>query len=68
MNDAMDGIARLEEVERLSGMSRSSIYRLESRGQFPSRVKLGERAVGWSRESVRAWCQSRPSARSERAA
>lgn len=68
MNDTVNGIARLDEVERLSGMSRSSIYRMEAAGQFPRRVKLGERAVGWSRESVKAWCDSRPRAGSEQAA
>lgn len=44
------GVARLPEVQHLSGMSRSSIYRLESLGQFPKRVKLSQRAVGWQRE------------------
>lgn len=58
------GVARLAEVEQLTGLSRSSIYRLESNReiQFPKRVKLGQRAVGWPREAVLAWCRSRPGA------
>ena len=68
MKDEASGVARLPEVERLTSMSRSSIYRLEALGQFPSRVKLGERAVGWPRESIKAWCDSRPRAGSQQAA
>ncbi len=64
MNEA-SGVARLPEVEHLTSMSRSSIYRLEALGQFPSRVKLGERAVGWRRESVHEWLESRPHANAQ---
>jgi len=60
------GVARLPEVEQVSGLSRSSIYRLEASGEFPRRVKLGPRAVGWPREAVLNWCRTRPGA--ERAA
>lgn len=59
------GVARLPEVEQVTGLSRSSIYRLEASG-FPKRVKLGQRAVGWPREAVLNWCRTRPGA--ERAA
>jgi prophage regulatory protein len=67
MNDVR-GVARLPEVERLCGMSRSSIYRLESLGQFPKRVRLSQRAVGWQRELIREWILSRQSADPSRAA
>lgn len=68
-----NGVARLPEVEQLTGLSRSSIYRLErleanSQIQFPKRVKLGPRAVGWPREAVLDWCANRPSASSNPAA
>ena len=53
-------VARLPEVEQVSGLSRSSIYRLEASGEFPKRVKLGQRAVGWPREALLNWCRSRP--------
>ena len=57
-----NGVARLPEVEQVSGLSRSSIYRLEASGEFPKRVKLGLRAVGWPREAVLNWCRTRPGA------
>lgn len=67
MNEA-SGVARLPEVEQVSGLSRSSIYRLESTGDFPKRVKLGQRAVGWPREAVHKWCANRPTATANQAA
>lgn len=54
------GILRLPEVMRLTGLSRSSVYRLESLGQFPARVKLSDSASGWKAEQVQEWINSRP--------
>ena len=65
-NDA-GGIGRLPETEKASGYKRSSLYRLEKLGLFPSRVKLGKRAVGWRRDEVRAWIESRQLAGSSQA-
>ena len=53
-------ILKQPEVSLISGLSRSSIYRLEALGQFPSRVKLSECASGWHSEEVQAWIDSRP--------
>jgi len=63
------GLARLAEVEQLTGLSRSSIYRLEAQNvfQFPKRVKLGLRAVGWPRAAVLDWCRTRPGATPDQA-
>jgi prophage regulatory protein len=63
-----DGVARLPEVEQVSGLSRSSIYRLEAAGEFPKRVKLGQRSVGWPRSAILKWCANRPSAAPDEAA
>lgn len=60
LNAHWHGILRLPEVIRLTGLSRSSIYRLESLGQFPSRVKLSESASGWRSEEVQEWINTRP--------
>jgi prophage regulatory protein len=35
------------------------IYRLESEGRFPRRIKLGIRAVGWIESEVEAWIRER---------
>lgn len=53
-------IARLPEVRRRTGLSTSTIYRLETRGKFPSRVQISDRGVGWHLSEVLAWVSERP--------
>ena len=56
---ATGGLIRWSEVQNLTGLSRSTIDRLERAGSFPRRVILSENAVGWRRAEVMAWTQSR---------
>lgn len=53
-------ILRLPDVMRLTGLGRSTIYRLLAAGQFPSPVQLSVRAVGWRRSDVDHWTAERP--------
>ena len=53
-------LLRLPDVQKLTGLSRSSIYRLEAIGQFPKRVRLSERAVAWREEDLVKWSETRP--------
>lgn len=55
----MSSIIRRRDVERLVGLSYSSIYRRERSGTFPQRVRLGENSVGWRESEVLAWCEAR---------
>lgn len=51
-------ILRLAEVIALTGLSRSTIYRLMAKGEFPEAVNLGGssgRAIGWKAEEVYDW-------------
>ena len=45
-------IMRLSEVKALTGLSKTTIYRFEKEGRFPSRVSLGERSVGWFEDEI----------------
>ena len=56
-------LLRLREVSQATGLSRNSIYRLESEGQFPRRLQLSRNSVAWCEADVRAWVASRPSGR-----
>ena len=47
------------EVIAICGLSRSTIYEMIGRGEFPAPVKLGARAVGWRRSDIEAWLASR---------
>lgn len=50
---------RRPEVESLVQLSRSTIYLMIQRGEFPAPVKLGRRAVAWRTEDVDDWIQRR---------
>jgi prophage regulatory protein len=48
-------ILRRQLVEAQTGLSRSKIYDLVAREQFPRPVKIGARAVGWVEADIAAW-------------
>ena len=50
---------RRREVERLTRLSRTSIYRKMRTGTFPLPLKLGVRAVAWRADEVHEWIASR---------
>jgi prophage regulatory protein len=55
------------DVQRVTTMSMSTIDKLEAAGQFPARISLGERRVGWLVAEIEAWLESRARARTEAA-
>jgi prophage regulatory protein len=57
-------ILRRRQVEARVGLSRSTIYEKMSRGEFPSSVSLGLRAVGWVESEVQNWIDRRIQMRS----
>lgn len=52
-------LLRCREVERRTGLSRSSIWRLEHRGAFPKRIQVSVNVVAWVEDEVVAWLESR---------
>jgi prophage regulatory protein len=50
---------RTEQVMRMTGLWRTTIFRAVKEGRFPKPMKLGERAVGWLESDIRAWLESR---------
>lgn len=52
-------ILRRKQVEARTGLSRSTIYALMSRNEFPRPVRLTAKAVGWRSAGIDAWLQSR---------
>ena len=45
-------------VEKLSGLSRATIYRLMKAGKFPRPLSIGTGSVRWRQSDVIAWQQS----------
>lgn len=56
---ARDGLIREPECARLTGLSRSTRWRLERDGRFPLRRRLSPGTSGWLRAEVLAWIASR---------
>lgn len=54
---------KLKEVQKKTGLKRSSLYAMIKKGMFPAQVKLGERSVAWIDEEITEWLESRISAR-----
>ncbi len=52
-------ILRRAEVERATGLRRSSLYEQIAAGKFPKPVKLSEKSVGWIEAEIIAWQKSR---------
>ena len=60
-----DRLLRRRQVEEITSMSRSSIYRLMMTDDFPRPVKIGPAAVRWKVSDLTAWLESRPVASGE---
>ena len=59
----MDRIMRTSEVVKLTGLSKTTIWRRVRSGDFPMPVRLGSRAtrsVGWREGEIERWIDSRP--------
>jgi len=52
-------IIRQRALLELTNLSYTTIYRMMKRGEFPRRVQIGSRAVGWHRHEVDEWLQQR---------
>ncbi|KAB2889330.1 MAG: AlpA family transcriptional regulator [Desulfobulbaceae bacterium] len=60
-------LLRRPEVERRTGLGRSTIYARMKEGDFPQSVSLG-RTVAWVEDEIDAWIQERIAARQALAA
>ncbi len=53
----------INEAARATSLSRTSIFKLRERGEFPAAVTLSEKRVAFVREEVGAWIEARISSR-----
>lgn len=54
----MPTIIRFRDVVKRTGLCRSSIYnKLQSDPNFPKRIRLGTRSVGFLSDEIDAWIQ-----------
>jgi prophage regulatory protein len=55
-------ILRTEDVAKLIGLSRATIFRNVKAGIFPAPIKISQRAVGWRSEDIETWIVARAGA------
>lgn len=55
-------IIRPRNLPAITGLSRTTHWRLERAGDFPKRVKLSAGAVGYRLSEVMAWLEARQAA------
>lgn len=58
----LDRFIREEEVRRITGLSRTSRWRLERRGEFPRRRRISGNAIGWLASEIQEWVKQRAGA------
>lgn len=62
MNPTIQNPATLlgrSRVQERTTLSRSSLYAMIARGEFPAPVKISGRRVAWPEATVNEWIQSR---------
>lgn len=58
-NPTNDRIIRMKQVVKMTGLSRTTIWRRERDKSFPARVSLGKNSVGWRLSEVQSWLATR---------
>lgn len=57
-------ILRWPEVHNVTGLCRSHVHQMASKGEFPKPIKLGGRSSGWIESEIIEWINRRIAARS----
>lgn len=55
----MEKLLRLPQVLNTVGISRSTLYQLVARGDFPKPIKISRRACAWPESAVQRWIEMR---------
>jgi prophage regulatory protein len=50
---------RFPGVHERTGLSRSTVWRMERRGTFPKHRRISPSAVGWLEHEIEEWMQAR---------
>jgi prophage regulatory protein len=64
----MGSIIRLPQVIKKTGLSRTTIYTLVKRGDFPKQITLTQRTMGFLESEVDQWLSDRANARASKEA
>jgi prophage regulatory protein len=59
MSEKHERFLRLTAVQRRVPFSRSNLYLMMSRGEFPQPILLGARAVAWLESEIDSWIEAK---------
>lgn len=54
---SVDQILRMPDLRRLTGLSKTTIYRMIAEGEFPRPVQLRRQSVGWRASAIQRWSE-----------
>lgn len=57
--DATPVLLRLPRVMQMTGLARSTIYKLIAAKEFPTPVRITGRSVAWRSQELGQWCENR---------
>ena len=60
-------VLKLKDVLSITGLGKTSLYKLINLSEFPKPISLGLRAVGWLESEIEAWIQDKINARDQQA-
>jgi len=61
----MNRFLRRQEVEQITSLNQTTIWREEKAGRFPKRYNLTTRTVGWLASEINDWMNSRQTSTGE---
>jgi prophage regulatory protein len=53
-------VLNVKDVVGMTGLSKVTIWRKEKSGNFPKRINLTSRRVGWIESEIVEWLEDRP--------
>ena len=56
---APDRFLREPEVRHITGLSRTTRWRMECRGEFPRKRQISKNAVAWLASEIKSWMAER---------
>ena len=57
--DQLTPLLRLPKVMELTGLGKSTIWKMIAEGDFPKQVKIGPRVSAWPANEVYEWIQGK---------
>jgi prophage regulatory protein len=54
---------RIEEVSRITGLTKGGLYKLIRQGRFPAPIKITTRSSGWADDHIVNWVDTKKEGR-----